>query len=213
MSADQSDKDSKPFVEVDPSAQYGRYHELLGSGAVKKGIPEETPVDIALKKWSKQILKGLNYLHTHEPCIIHRDLNCSNLFVNGNIGQVKIGDLGLVATVGKNHSAHSILGTPDSWYRSSTMRITWSRWIFTCDCPYLLMDLTRQPNNQYYQVPPPSILQLKLHAQTIQWIPLGPEIIVAHQELYVCVHDASKKLNRHQRNSLSSSLEEDPVSP
>lgn len=42
----------------------------------------------ALKKWSKQILKGLNYLHTHEPCIIHRDLNCSNVFINGNVGQV-----------------------------------------------------------------------------------------------------------------------------
>lgn len=67
----------------------------------------------ALKNWSKQVLKGLNYLHTHEPCIIHRDLNCSNVFINGNIGQVKIGDFGLAATVGKNHSAHSILGTPE----------------------------------------------------------------------------------------------------
>lgn len=42
----------------------------------------------ALKKWSRQILKGLEYLHTHEPCIIHRDLNCSNVFINGNVGQV-----------------------------------------------------------------------------------------------------------------------------
>ncbi|CAF1932257.1 unnamed protein product [Brassica oleracea var. botrytis] len=67
----------------------------------------------ALKKWSKQILKGLVYLHTHDPCIIHRYLNCSNVFVNGNISQVKIGDLGLAAIVGKNHSAHSILRTPE----------------------------------------------------------------------------------------------------
>ncbi|KAL0399150.1 UNVERIFIED_CONTAM: putative serine/threonine-protein kinase WNK11 [Sesamum radiatum] len=67
----------------------------------------------ALKKWSRQILKGLDYLHTHEPCVIHRDLNCSNVFINGNVGQVKIGDLGLAATVGKNHSAHSLLGTPE----------------------------------------------------------------------------------------------------
>ncbi|KAG6510879.1 hypothetical protein ZIOFF_028924 [Zingiber officinale] len=58
----------------------------------------------ALKKWSRQILKGLEYLHNHEPCIIHRDLNCSN---------VKIGDLGLAAIVGKSHTAHSILGTPE----------------------------------------------------------------------------------------------------
>lgn len=44
----------------------------------------------ALKKWSRQILKGLDYLHTHEPCVIHRDVNCSNVFINGNIGQVYI---------------------------------------------------------------------------------------------------------------------------
>ncbi|GLT56993.1 hypothetical protein SLA2020_300010 [Shorea laevis] len=188
---DQSDKDSEPFVEVDPSGRYGRYQELLGSGAVKKvyrAFDQEEGIEVAwnqvklrslsddpamverlysevrllrtlankniislyhvwsddhhntlnfitevctsgnlrqyrkkhrqvsmkaLKKWSKQILKGLNYLHTHEPCIIHRDLNCSNVFVNGNIGQVKIGDLGLAAIVGKSHSAHSILGTPE----------------------------------------------------------------------------------------------------
>jgi WNK lysine deficient protein kinase len=67
----------------------------------------------ALKKWSKQILRGLEYLHTHEPCIIHRDLNCSNIFINGNIGKVKIGDLGLAAIVGKSHAAHSLLGTPE----------------------------------------------------------------------------------------------------
>ncbi|KAI9115531.1 hypothetical protein K1719_013200 [Acacia pycnantha] len=183
--------DTEAFVEVDPTRRYGRYPELLGSGAVKRvyrAFDQEEGIEVAwnqvklrnfsdnpamlerlysevrllrnlankniislyhfwtdgerstlnfitevcssgnlreyrkkhrhvsmkaLKKWSKQILKGLNYMHTHEPCIIHRDLNCSNIFVNGNTGQVKIGDLGLAAIVGKNHSAHSILGTPE----------------------------------------------------------------------------------------------------
>ncbi|KAK8622975.1 hypothetical protein V6N13_117872 [Hibiscus sabdariffa] len=186
-----SDRDSEAFVEVDPTGRYGRYRELLGSGAVKKvyrAFDQEEGIEVAwnqvklrifsddpsmidrlysevrllrsltntsiislynvwldqehntlnfitevctsgnlreyrkkhkqvsmkaLKKWSKQILKGLNYLHSHEPCIIHRDLNCSNVFVNGNTGQVKIGDLGLAAIVGKNHEAHSVLGTPE----------------------------------------------------------------------------------------------------
>ncbi|XP_044503515.1 probable serine/threonine-protein kinase WNK11 isoform X2 [Mangifera indica] len=186
-----SDKDEEPFVEVDPTGRFGRYNDLLGSGAVKKvyrafdqeeGIEvawnqvrlshfSEDPVLInrlhsevqllrtlknkyiivcysvwlddehstlnfitevctsgnlrtyrkkhrhvsikALKKWSKQLLEGLEYLHTHEPCIIHRDLNCSNIFINGNVGQVKIGDLGLAAIVGRSHVAHSILGTPE----------------------------------------------------------------------------------------------------
>ncbi|GAB4825270.1 Probable serine/threonine-protein kinase wnk11 [Ancistrocladus abbreviatus] len=179
------------FVEVDPSGRFGRYSDLLGTGAVKRvyrAFDQEEGTEVAwnqvrlknfsqdpamidrlfsevqllrklkndyiitlyhvwrdaerntlnfitevctsgnlrdyrkkhrhvsvkaLKKWSKQVLKGLEYLHTHEPCIIHRDLNCSNIFINGNIGTVKIGDFGLATIVGKSHVAHSILGTPE----------------------------------------------------------------------------------------------------
>lgn len=163
---DVSERDSEPFVEIDPTRRYGRYNELLGCGAVKKvyrAFDQEEGIEVAwnqvklrnfsddpamverlysevrllrsltnkniislysvwrdekhntlnfitevctsgnlreyrkkhrhvsmraLKKWSKQILEGLNYLHVHDPCIIHRDLNCSNVFVNGNTGQV-----------------------------------------------------------------------------------------------------------------------------
>ncbi|PIA50600.1 hypothetical protein AQUCO_01200063v1 [Aquilegia coerulea] len=191
VKSDPLDKDAEPFVEVDPTGRYGRYTDLLGSGATKKvyrAFDQEEGIEVAwnqiklrgfadnevmldrlfaevrllrslkndniisfynwwtdekdntlnfitevctsgslrdyrkkhrhvsikaLKKWSRQILRGLEYLHTHEPCIIHRDLNCSNVFMNGNSGQVKIGDLGLAATVGKSHAAHSILGTPE----------------------------------------------------------------------------------------------------
>ncbi|TXG72655.1 hypothetical protein EZV62_001234 [Acer yangbiense] len=42
----------------------------------------------------RQILGGLLYLHSHDPHVIRRDLNCDNIFVNGNQGEVKIGDLG-----------------------------------------------------------------------------------------------------------------------
>ncbi|KAK4398598.1 putative serine/threonine-protein kinase WNK11 [Sesamum angolense] len=88
--------------------------EVCTSGNLREYRKKHKQVSLkALKKWSRQILKGLDYLHTHEPCVIHRDLNCSNVFINGNVGQVKIGDLGLAATVGKNHSAHSLLGTPE----------------------------------------------------------------------------------------------------
>ncbi|PIA58137.1 hypothetical protein AQUCO_00500226v1 [Aquilegia coerulea] len=88
--------------------------EVCTSGSLRQYRKKHRHVSIkALKKWSKQILKGLEYLHLHEPCIIHRDLNCSNIFINGNIGQVKIGDLGLAAIVGKSHAAHSVLGTPE----------------------------------------------------------------------------------------------------
>ncbi|KAK6269141.1 hypothetical protein QUC31_013301 [Theobroma cacao] len=67
----------------------------------------------AVKMWSRQILKGLEYLHMPEPCIIHRDLNCSNVFINGNAGEIKIGDFGFATVVGKNHIAQSVIGTPE----------------------------------------------------------------------------------------------------
>lgn len=52
---------------------------------------------------------GLRYLHTQEPPIIHRDLKCDNIFINGNHGEVKIGDLGL-ATVMEQANAKSVIG-------------------------------------------------------------------------------------------------------
>ena len=64
----------------------------------------------ALKKWSRQILEGLSYLHSHDPPVIHRDLKCDNIFVNGNHGEVKIGDLGMAAILQQAQSAHSVIG-------------------------------------------------------------------------------------------------------
>lgn len=63
-----------------------------------------------MKKWSRQILEGLSYLHSHDPPVIHRDLKCDNIFVNGNQGEVKIGDLGLAAILRQARSAHSVIG-------------------------------------------------------------------------------------------------------
>ncbi|CAN1347922.1 Probable serine/threonine-protein kinase WNK11 [Linum perenne] len=88
--------------------------EICTSGNLRNYRKKHRHVSLkALKKWSKQVLEGLVYLHTHEPCVIHRDLNCSNIFINGNIGQVKIGDLGFATIVGRSHVAHSIIGTPE----------------------------------------------------------------------------------------------------
>ncbi|KAK4492120.1 hypothetical protein RD792_002917 [Penstemon davidsonii] len=67
----------------------------------------------AIKIWARQILEGLVYLHCHDPPVIHRDLKCDNIFVNGHLGQVKIGDLGLAATLRGSHRAHSVIGTPE----------------------------------------------------------------------------------------------------
>jgi WNK lysine deficient protein kinase len=65
----------------------------------------------AIKSWARQILHGLVYLHEHDPPVIHRDLKCDNIFVNGHLGQVKIGDLGLAAILRGSQPAHSVIGT------------------------------------------------------------------------------------------------------
>ncbi|KAK4394836.1 putative serine/threonine-protein kinase WNK2 [Sesamum angolense] len=52
-------------------------------------------------------------LRHHDPPVIHRDLKCDNIFVNGNQGEVKIGDLGLAAILEQARAAHSVIGTPE----------------------------------------------------------------------------------------------------
>jgi WNK lysine deficient protein kinase len=54
----------------------------------------------------------LKYLHSKE--IIHRDIKCDNIFLNGNKkGEVKIGDLGLAIVTKDKMFASSIIGTPE----------------------------------------------------------------------------------------------------
>ncbi|KAL1222748.1 Serine/threonine-protein kinase WNK8 [Cardamine amara subsp. amara] len=87
--------------------------ELFTSGSLRVYRKKHKKVDPkAIKNWARQILKGLNYLHSQNPPVIHRDLKCDNIFVNGNTGEVKIGDLGL-ATVLQQPTARSVIGTPE----------------------------------------------------------------------------------------------------
>lgn len=75
----------------------------------------------AIKRWASQILKGLSYLHNHDPPIVHRDLKvctiveglsyekCDNIFIDGHMGEVKIGDLGL-STILDRSQPQSVVG-------------------------------------------------------------------------------------------------------
>ncbi|CAN4099263.1 unnamed protein product [Withania somnifera] len=88
--------------------------EIFTSGTLRQYRKKHKKVDLrALKNWSRQILEGLSYLHGHDPPVIHRDLKCDNIFINGNQGEVKIGDLGLAAILCKARAAHSVIGTPE----------------------------------------------------------------------------------------------------
>lgn len=88
--------------------------EMLTSGTLRQYRQKYKRVNVhAVKKWARQILNGLVYLHGYNPPVIHRDLKCDNIFVNGHLGQVKIGDLGLAAILKSSHHAHSVIGTPE----------------------------------------------------------------------------------------------------
>ncbi|XP_077020411.1 serine/threonine-protein kinase WNK4 isoform X2 [Tamandua tetradactyla] len=87
--------------------------ELMTSGTLKtylRRFREMKPR--VLQRWSRQILRGLHFLHTRVPPILHRDLKCDNVFITGPTGSVKIGDLGL-ATLKRASFAKSVIGTPE----------------------------------------------------------------------------------------------------
>ncbi|XP_016303016.1 serine/threonine-protein kinase WNK1-like isoform X1 [Sinocyclocheilus anshuiensis] len=87
--------------------------ELMTSGTLKTYLKRFKVMKIkVLRSWCRQILKGLHFLHTRAPPIIHRDLKCDNIFITGPTGSVKIGDLGL-ATLKRSSFAKSVIGTPE----------------------------------------------------------------------------------------------------
>lgn len=88
--------------------------ELMTSGTLKNYLQKtKGPLKLKIiKNWCRQILKALHYLHTKSPPIIHRDLKCDNIFINGNNGQAKLGDFGL-AVLKDREMLTSVLGTPE----------------------------------------------------------------------------------------------------
>ncbi|KAJ8660563.1 hypothetical protein O0I10_003610 [Lichtheimia ornata] len=86
--------------------------ELMTSGTLREYIRKlSLPNTKIVKRWSRQILKGLVYLHGHDPPIIHRDIKCDNIFINGAYGEVKIGDMGTAEM--KMGKKYTVIGTPE----------------------------------------------------------------------------------------------------
>ncbi|KAI5168305.1 WNK lysine deficient protein kinase [Pancytospora epiphaga] len=86
--------------------------ELMTGGTLRAYISKVGQLNCKLiKKWGRQILEGVNYLHTRDPPIIHRDIKNENIFVNASLGDIKIGDLGVARE--KKHKRYTIIGTPN----------------------------------------------------------------------------------------------------
>ena len=87
--------------------------ELLKGGTLKQYLSKiRSPNLGVIKKWCSEILKGLDYLHSFETPILHRDLKCDNIFINSTTGEIRIGDLGLSCKL-KTKFTKSIVGTPE----------------------------------------------------------------------------------------------------
>ncbi|OQR93958.1 serine/threonine protein kinase [Achlya hypogyna] len=89
--------------------------EIMTAGTLKSYIKRVRFVKWKImKRWCHQILAGLVYLHSQAPPVIHRDLKCDNIFINGNTGDLRIGDLGLSTQMAVDKlRAQSVLGTPE----------------------------------------------------------------------------------------------------
>ncbi|XP_053995659.1 cyclin-dependent kinase 4-like [Hylaeus anthracinus] len=78
------------------------------SSCPRPGIPSQL-----VKRMSKEILKGVEFLHSHR--IIHRDLKPQNLLVSKE-GRIKIADFGLAKTYDFEMRLTSVVVT--QWYRA-----------------------------------------------------------------------------------------------
>lgn len=86
--------------------------ELMTSGTLREYIRKLNLPNIKIvKRWCRQILKGLVYLHSHQPTVIHRDIKCDNIFINGAHGEIKIGDMGTAEM--KIDKKYTVIGTPE----------------------------------------------------------------------------------------------------
>lgn len=84
--------------------------EIVESGDLQRFVSTH-PVKLKIiKRWCRQILSALAYLHAQSPPIIHCDVKCENMLYNAAEGTIKIGDLGLSTT---NDSVGAVAGDGD----------------------------------------------------------------------------------------------------
>lgn len=105
--------DTWPGVDANGNHTINFITEQMMSGTLKEYLKKAKAIKLkVIRRWCANILDAIAYLHRQTPPIMHRDLKCDNIFINGHVGEVKIGDLGL-SGVKEREKADSVIGTPE----------------------------------------------------------------------------------------------------
>ena len=77
------------------------------SYTLKQHIANLHPAKVkVIKKYCRQILSALAYLHSLTPPIIHRDIKADNIFIDGTTGDIRIGDFGTTPSTTLHPALH-----------------------------------------------------------------------------------------------------------
>jgi len=69
------------------------YLEYMPGGSVAQVLSQFGPfAEELIQRYAREILEGLEYLHTRDPLILHRDIKGANILVGD--GKVKLADFG-----------------------------------------------------------------------------------------------------------------------
>uniref|UniRef100_A0A1I8JS95 Protein kinase domain-containing protein n=1 Tax=Macrostomum lignano TaxID=282301 RepID=A0A1I8JS95_9PLAT len=84
------------------------FMELLDGRSLERFIDNNKPLDeLTIRDFSEQICCTLLYLHSRQPPVIHRDINCSNIIVCADNTRIKLIDFGLSIKLEQSVSRHS----------------------------------------------------------------------------------------------------------
>lgn len=100
---------------VDKGRSLAMILEYAGKGDLEGMLGDHSmPIQYVQRlRWAKQVAQGLQYLHTHSPRVIHRDIKSANILVD-ELWCTKICDFGLAkrqTIAGTNEELHGATGT------------------------------------------------------------------------------------------------------
>uniref|UniRef100_A0A1I8HRM0 Protein kinase domain-containing protein n=1 Tax=Macrostomum lignano TaxID=282301 RepID=A0A1I8HRM0_9PLAT len=87
------------------------FMELLDGRSLERFIDNKPLDELTIRDFSEQICRALLYLHSRQPPVIHRDINCSNMIVRADNTRIKLIGFGLSIKLDQSVS-HISASTP-----------------------------------------------------------------------------------------------------